>query len=158
MDCLSLCPGYNPCVWNYADGKMVSSNIGKVILCQQIGSGLGHVTVIFHGIQSIQTICLKTSVKYTSKTFPPHKTLQGSWGGCEEGVAAPLWELTEGHRDRGEDMAPCSGWVNEARLCEKVNEQNQQLYVSRTLQTGRGFAHKCLLAAFWKFSCPDFCL
>lgn len=80
MDCLILCPGYNPCVWSYADGKMVSSNIGKVILCQQIGSGLGHVTVIFHGIQSIQTICLKTSVKYMSKPFPPHKTLQGSWG------------------------------------------------------------------------------
>lgn len=80
MDCLSLCPGYNPCIWSYADGKMVSSNLGKVILCQQIGTGLGHVTVIFHGIQSIQTICFKTSVKYKSEPFPPHKPPQGSLG------------------------------------------------------------------------------
>lgn len=54
---------------------MVSSNLRKVILCQQIGSGLGHVTVIFHGIQSSQTICFKTSVKYMSEPLPSRAPL-----------------------------------------------------------------------------------
>lgn len=87
-----------------------------------------------------------------SEPFSPHKPLQGSLGDVRRELQ-PLWALTEGHRDGGEDMAPGSGWVNEAQLCEKVNEQSPQLYdASRMQQTGRRFAHKCLLAAFWKVS------
>lgn len=122
-----MCPGYNPCVWSCADGKMVSSNLGKVILCQQIGSGVGHVTVIFHGIRSIQTICFKTSVKYMSEPFSPHKPLQGSLGDVRRelqplsgrslkgtGMEERTWHLV---LDEWTRLSCVRKWTNGAHSC-----------------------------------------